>query len=94
MNIAYAAVDAQTTAGPFIAKIQNAILFPLISLMMGVALLVFLWGVFQYISQAESDEARKTGRKHMLFGVIGLVVMVSAYALLKIAAKTFEIPVP
>lgn len=94
MNTAYAAVDAQTTIGPFIAKIQDVILFPLISLMMGVALLVFLWGVFQYISQAESDEARKLGRKHMLFGITGLFVMVSAFALLKLAAQTFEIPVP
>jgi len=93
MNIAYAA-DAEAIAKPFIDKIQTVILFPLISLMMGVALLVFLWGVFQYISQAESDEARKTGRKHMLFGIIGLVIMVSAFALLKLAAGTFDIPVP
>lgn len=93
MNIVYAA-DAKAVAGPFLDKLQGAILFPLVSLMMGVALLVFLWGVFQYISQAESDEARKTGRKHMLFGIIGLVIMVSAFALLKIAAQTFGIAVP
>ena len=94
MNIAYAAVDAKAIAGPFIDKIQTAILFPLISIMMGVALLVFLWGVFQYIAGAEGEEARKTGRKHMLFGIIGLVIMVSALALLKLAAGTFDIPVP
>lgn len=94
MNIAYAAVDARAIAGPFIDKIQGAILFPLISLLLGVALLVFLWGVFAYIKNAEGDEARETGKKHMLFGIIGLVVMVSAFAILKIAAQTFGITVP
>lgn len=93
MNTAYA-VDAKAIAGPFIDKIQGAILFPLISLMMGVALLMFLWGTFSYIKNAEGDEARETGKKHMLFGIIGLVVMVSAFTILKIAANTFGIPVP
>ena len=92
MNIAYAVVDANAIAEPFLTNIKSAILYPLISLMMGVALLVFLWGVYQYIANAESDEARKTGQKHMLFGVLGLVIMVSALAILNIAANTFGIP--
>lgn len=94
MNIAYAAVDAKAIAGPFIDKIQGAILFPLVSLMMGIALLIFLWGVFAYIKNAEGDEARETGKKHMLYGIIGLVIMVSAFAILRIAANTFGVPVP
>lgn len=95
MNIAHA-VDAKAIAGPFIARIQDAILFPLISLLLGIALLVFLWGVFEYIRNAgvESGDARTAGKKHMLFGIIGLVVMVSAFAILKIAANTFGISVP
>lgn len=93
MNITYAA-DAKAIVSPFIDKIQGAILYPLISLLLGIALLVFLWGVFGYIKNAEGDEARTTGKKHMLFGIIGLVIMVSALAILKIAAQTFDIPVP
>jgi hypothetical protein len=91
MNILYAA-DANAVAGPFIDKIKGAILYPLISLMLGVALLIFLWGLFQYIANAESEEARQTGKKHMLFGIIGLVIMVSAVAILEIAKATFGIP--
>ena len=95
MNIAYAAApNAQTLVGPFVDKIKGAILFPLIALLVGVALLVFLWGVFAYITHAEGDEARKTGQKHMLFGTIGLVIMVSAYAILHVAAETFGITIP
>lgn len=95
MNVSYAAApNATAIVGPFVDKLKVAILFPLILLLLGVALLMFLWGVFTYITHAEGDEARKTGQKHMMFGIIGLVIMVSAYAILAIALGTFEIPMP
>jgi uncharacterized membrane protein YidH (DUF202 family) len=93
MQYVYAA-DAASVAGPFVEKIKDAILYPLIALLMGVALLIFLWGVFRYISSAEGDEGRATGKRHMLFGIIGLVIMVSAVAILNIALATFGIGRP
>ena len=56
--------------------------------MMGVALLVFLYGCFEFIRSADNDGARTTGKKHILWGIIGFVVMVSAYAILQVAAGT------
>lgn len=38
---------------------------------------------------ADSDQAREDGKKHILYGVIGLVIMTSAYALLAIGTGTF-----
>jgi uncharacterized membrane protein YgcG len=69
--------------------VNDAILFPLIALMSAIAFLVFLWGAFQYVKNADSDAARAQGQQHMLWGVIGLLVMVSAYAILNIATGTF-----
>lgn len=76
-----------------VSRIEDAILFPLMTLLVSVALLVFMWGVFEYIRGGDSDTARAKGRMHMLYGVIGFVVMVSAYAILKIAAGTFGVSV-
>ena len=36
-----------------------------------------------------NGQAREEGKKHIMYGIIGLVVMVSAYTLLTIAANTF-----
>lgn len=85
---------AETLACSLIERINDAILYPLILLLLSVALLLFLWGVFQYIANAEGDEARATGKKHMLFGVIGLVIMVSALTILEIAAATVGASIP
>ena len=77
-----------------VARINEVILFPLIALMIGVALLVFLWGAFQFVYGAGNDSSRETGRRHMFWGIIGFVVMLSALTILQIAAGTFGIQVP
>ncbi len=81
-------------AQSFLDKIKAVILYPLISLMLGVAVVVFLWGIFEMVMHAENSEARSTGRTHMLAGIIGIVVMLSALTLLRIAANTFGVEVP
>lgn len=90
--IAYAA-PADVAAG-FLVKLNEIIIYPLITLMMGIALLVFLYGCFEFIMNADNDGARTTGKKHILWGIIGFVVMVSAYAILEVATGTFGIMVP
>ena len=80
-----------TAAKTALAKIESAILFPLMTLMMAVALLMFLWGMYEYVLNADDEGARSTGKTHMLYGVIGLFVMISALGILKIAAGTFGI---
>jgi hypothetical protein len=80
-------------AASLVDKIEEAILFPLITLLLAVALLMFLWGAFEYVYNADSDAGRDTGRRHMLWGVIGLLVMISALAILRIVASTFGVDV-
>ncbi len=92
--IAYAATASHVSAAQgMLAKIEDVILFPLMTLMIAVALFVFLWGLFEYVRDADNESARSTGKMHMMYGIIGLVVMVSALAILKIAAGTFGITV-
>jgi hypothetical protein len=85
----YAATEAQVVAQEFLTKINEAILFPLITLMMAIALLIFLYGAFEYVKGASNDGDRETGKRHLLYGTIGMLVMLSAMALLSLAAATF-----
>jgi len=90
--IAYAA--ASDVARGFLAKLNDIIIYPLITLMMAVALLVFLYGCFIFITNAANDGERSRGRQHILWGIVGMVVMVSAYAILTVATGTFDITIP
>ncbi len=90
--IAHAA--AADVAQGFLLKLNDVIIYPLITLMMAVALLVFLYGSFIFITNAANEGERTRGRQHILWGVVGMVVMVSAYAILTVATGTFGITVP
>ncbi len=84
------AIDrAVSQAGNFVEVLNDVILFPLIGLMSAVAFLIFLWGCAQYIMNGDNPSARGDGVQHITWGIIGLVVMMSAWAILSIAAATF-----
>jgi uncharacterized membrane protein YbhN (UPF0104 family) len=91
--LAYAQ-DAEELARNFVDRLNQAILFPLITLLLAVALVVFLWGCFQFIAGAASPDVRAQGQRNILWGIIGMVVMVSAYAILSVAANTFGLEIP
>ena len=74
-----------------LARIESAILFPLMTLLMALAVLFFLWGAYQFILGASDGTAREEGKKHMLWGIIGIFIMVSAMGILRIAASTFGV---
>lgn len=82
---------AEHSAQCTVAKFNDAVLFPLIALMMAIAFLVFLWGCLEYIRNSASDQGRALGQQHILYGTIGMLIMVSAYSILSIAAGTFGI---
>lgn len=82
-------MKAASAAQCLVDKVNDAILFPLIALMMAIAFLVFLYGGFEYVRNAASDSDRAKGQQHLLWGVIGMFVMISAYSILSIAAGTF-----
>ena len=84
-----AAREAATEAAGFVATFNDVILYPTIALLTVVAFLVFLWGCAEYFFGATNEQARQQGVKHITFGIIGLVIMVSAFAILTIFANTF-----
>jgi len=48
----------------------------------------FVWGVVQFVI-ADSDEAKKIGKDRIIYGVIGLAVIVSLWGLVAILMNTF-----
>ena len=67
------------------------ILNALIPLIFGVALIGFLWGVSKFILNADDEKAREEGKKVMIYGIIGLFVMVAIWGIVLLLANTFGI---
>jgi hypothetical protein len=88
IQIANAQSDVPPEAERIIRNILSQILNPVITLMVGVAVLYFLWGAFEFIRNAESSAERKKGSLNMLWGALGLFIMVTAYGILNLILGT------
>jgi hypothetical protein len=64
-------------------RLTNLIVNPLIALIFAAGLLVFFWGVIEFLLAINADghSSKEDGKMHMLWGLIGMFVMVAAYAL-------------
>ena len=65
------------------------IINPLLVLVAGLALLAFLKGLAVFIFKAGDEASHKDGRDLMIWGLIGLFVMVSVIGILRFAYKDF-----
>jgi uncharacterized membrane protein YidH (DUF202 family) len=75
-------------ASDLVQKIAVTFINPIITLLVAGGVLLFLFGVVEFIQGAESDTARDTGKRHMMWGLIGIFIMVSAFAILKVFSET------
>jgi uncharacterized transporter YbjL len=60
-----------------------------VPILIGLAVIVFLYGVLKFILHANDADARKEGRSYMLWAIIGIVVMVSVWGLVVFVQNTF-----
>lgn len=96
--------SAQTANLSYFTSLINSIsgiINTLIPIVLALALLMFLWGMFQYFIFGADDEGkRETGRSYMVYALIGLAVMVSVWGivnlLISIAGVSTggQVPVP
>lgn len=74
----------------FISRVQVAIINPLITLLALAAFVVFVWGLVEFIRSADNEEKRKTGQRHIIWGIIGLVIIFGAQAILALIGGTAQ----
>jgi uncharacterized membrane protein YidH (DUF202 family) len=85
----FSSVAYAKTFEEVVFSINKTVLNPLIQFAFIVAFVVFIWGVMQFIRNANSPEGRKKGQDHMVWGVIGLVIMLGVYGIINILINTF-----
>lgn len=62
-----------------------------IPLIFALALMMFVWGVVQYVINSSEEAKKEKGRQFMIWGIIALAVMVSVWGLVRILGNTFGI---
>ena len=73
-----------------VENFKSVILNPLISLLFGLALVYFLWGLAEVVFAGDQEEKRKTGSQHIMWGVVGMFIMVAVYGILNLISATIS----
>jgi len=84
-KVAYASLDS------FLTSANRLIVNPLITFLFALAVVYFLYGVFEFISNQENEEKKTSGKSHMLWGIIGIAIMMGVWFFLGIIIDTFDI---
>lgn len=72
----------------FLVQLQTAIIDPIITLLALAAFVVFVWGVVEFVRGANNQEKRATGQRHIIWGLIGLVIIFGAKAIVALIGAT------
>ena len=76
----------------FIANVNREIINPLILLLFALAVVYFLYGALEFLFNQQNDEKKTSGKSHMLWGVIGIAIMIGVWFILGVLLNTLGIP--
>jgi len=77
-----------------VQTLNNEILNPVVALLFALAFLYFTWGIIKFISNSDSSDGRKQGKDSMIWGVVGMFIMVGVWGILSITINSLGIPTP
>ena len=80
--------------GAIIGRFNTYIINPAILLIIALGFFLFTWGLVQFLLGLGDDghgNAYTEGKKHMFWGVIGMVVMFSVWGIIGLINDTFSL---
>lgn len=75
---------------PFVICKIGVILNTIIPILIVLGIVYFVWGVITYMISADEEQKEK-GRDKIIYGIIGLVVIVGMWGLVRIVTSTFKL---
>ncbi len=75
----------QEVLGRFVTYIID----PAILLIFTAGFLLFLFGLVEFLFKVEQSSGRENGVRHMIWGMVGMLIMVSVYGIVALITNTF-----
>ncbi len=91
MNFIFTKV-AYADFNSFLTNVDKQIINPIITFLFALAVVLFLYGVFEFIANGNNDEKKTTGKSHMIWGIVGLTIMMGVWGILNMVLSTLNIP--
>ncbi len=91
MDLFYTKIAYAGAVDRFILNVDRFIINPIILILFAVAVLIFLYGVLEFLMNQANEEKKTTGKSHMIWGVVGITIMLGVWTLLGLVITTLGI---
>jgi hypothetical protein len=72
-------------------RMVDLIIDPAVRVVFTLGLFFFLWGFVEFLWQLKDGKASEEGKNHMIYGLVGMLIMVSVYGIIALVMNTFGI---
>lgn len=80
--------------GAVVNAIFGKIVTPIINFLFIAAFVYFVWGIVIFLKNADNDTERTKGKKRIVWGLAGFMVMFGAYTIMQIIVNTLDLDSP
>jgi len=74
-----------------VERFVTILIKPTILLVFTAGFFLFVWGLVVFLFELDKGGDHEEGKSHMLWGVIGMLIMVSVYGILNLLDNTFNL---
>lgn len=74
-------------------KIIDQIIDPIILFIFTLGFLLFVYGIYVYIQNLTVSGERDKGKQHMIWGIVGMFIMVAAWGIIQMITDTFDLDI-
>src|SRR3989338_4879625 len=78
-------------ASNVISRFVDFIINPAILIIFTFGFFLFTWGLVQFLWNLDEGGENAAGKQHMLWGIVGMLIMVSVYGIINIVDNTFDL---
>ena len=82
---------AEASVVTLMKGVNKVIINPLIILLFTLAVVYFVYGLVRYLLSPDNEEIRKSSKSHMLWGIIGMFIMVSVFGIMSLIINTLGV---
>lgn len=79
-------------ASTLVNRFVDYIINPMILIVFATGFFLFVWGLVQFIYKLD-EGAQSSGKQHMLWGIVGMLIMVSVYGIIGLIDETFNLDI-
>lgn len=81
------------TASNLIGRFETYIVNPALLVLFAAGFLVFVFGLVEFLITLNRGGESNEGKQHMMWGIVGMLIMVSVYGIIALLNNTFDLQI-